>query len=72
MNSDIEDNILNANVNAPTKTCSRSICISLFEINVLCESIQKYKEEVANISPECLNLAEKYFFRSSLGLIWAQ
>jgi hypothetical protein len=60
VNDDVVQRILTANVKCPRKLKSRSICISLQEIQLLCESIRKNKEEVNNVSPVAVNLAEKY------------
>ena len=60
VNEDLVDQIRKGNHVSPNKIKSKSICISLYEIQMLCDGIVKQKEKMLAICPDAVNLAEKY------------
>lgn len=44
-----------------TRVKSKSICLSLYEIKILCECIVRHKAGVEESYPKAAQLAEKYY-----------
>lgn len=64
VNEEVVNQIRRGKRQSPNKIKSISICISLHEIQLLCEGIAKQKEKMLSLSPEAVNLAEKYILIS--------
>jgi predicted transcriptional regulator len=62
VNVGLIEKIKNGTVKAPEKIRSRSICISIHEILIICEGIKKQENEIREIANECLGYVEKIMF----------
>ena len=60
VNSDLVEQICSGKNYSKNRLKSRAICISLNEIQLICEAIMRQREEIKMVNPKVENLAEKY------------
>lgn len=62
VNSDLVEQICSGKNFSKNRLKSRAICISLNEIQLICEAIMRQREEIKMVNPKVENLAEKMMF----------
>ena len=62
VNDELVDQIRSPSKMSPDKIKSRSVCISLHEIRLICDAISKQKEDMMLICPEVYTLTERSLF----------
>lgn len=62
VNDELVSQISTGSTVSPNRIRSRVICISFHEVQLICEAINKQRDQIIPICPEAVNLTDKLFY----------